>query len=180
MNTMLKGSLAGATGIALLLGGFGTYAVWSDSEQLDQNGVQSGQLTIDTTAGRYDDANTAQTDDWTASDQMVPGDTVTYTQVFTVTGDGKNLAGTIKLDTQAMSPNGFSGALTRTVDVVDGGSGAATITQDNATEFSFSDPFGTATLTATVTYTFPSTVDGTTDQNKSATTPASTFTISQG
>ena len=182
MNKMMKGSIAGATGIALLMGGFGTYAVWSDSENLAENGVQSGQLNIDTSAGTYDDANTGAADDWTASDKMVPGDTVTYTQAFTVKGDGKNLAGTIKLNTQAMSPNGFagSGSLTRTVDVVASGAGATSITKDNATEFSFSDPFGTATLTATVTYTFPSSVSGTSDQNKAATTPASTFTITQG
>ena len=179
MNTMIKGSIAGATGIALLMGGFGTYAVWSDSENLAENGVQSGQLNIDTAAGVYDDANTTASDDWTATDKLVPGDKVTYTQVFTVKGDGKNLAGTIKLNTQAMSPNGFAGtgSLTRSVDVVASGAGATSVTKDNATEFSFSDPFGTATLTATVTYTFPSSV--TNDQNKSATTPASTFTITQ-
>ena len=30
-NKMIKGSVAGATGIVLLMGGFGTYALWSDS-----------------------------------------------------------------------------------------------------------------------------------------------------
>jgi alternate signal-mediated exported protein len=179
MNKMIKGSIAGATGVALLMGGFGTYALWTDSEDLAANGVSSGVLTIDTSAGSYDDANTGASNDWSASDLMVPGDTVTYTQVFTVAGTGKNLSGTIKLNALPMSPNGFSAALTRTVDVVDSGAGAATITKDNATEFSFVDPFGTATLTATVTYTFPSSVTGTTDQNKTATTPASTFTIAQ-
>ena len=182
MNTMIKGAVAGATGIALLMGGFGTYAVWSDSENLAENGVQSGRLDIDTAVGVYDDVNSGAENDWSASDKLVPGDKVTYTQVFTVRGDGKNLAGTIKLNTQAMSPNGFAGtgSLTRTVDVVAGGAGATSITKDTATEFSFADPFGTATLTATVTYTFPSSVSGTSDQNKAATTPASTFTITQG
>lgn len=178
MNKMMKGSIAGATGIALLMGGFGTYALWSDSEQLAQNGVQSGDLTIDTVAGSYDDANTAAANDWNASDLMVPGDKVTYTQTFTVSGSGKNLKGTIKLNALPMSPNGFS-TLTRDVDVVASGAGAATITKNNATDFSFAAPFGSATLTATVTYVLPASTTGTTDQLKSATTPASTFTISQ-
>ena len=41
------------------------------------------------------------------------------------------------------------------------------------------DPFGTATLTATVTYTLPGSTTNTVDQDKSASTPASAFTISQ-
>ncbi|GAA1478357.1 hypothetical protein GCM10009623_28030 [Nocardioides aestuarii] len=175
MNKMMKGSVAGATGIALLMGGFGTYALWSDSEQLAQNGVQSGDLTIDTAAGSYDDANTAAANDWTASDKMVPGDKVTYTQTFTVTGTGKNLRGAIALATQNMSPNGFS-TLTRDVDVI---SSNASITKVDATHFTFDAPFTSATLTATVTYVLPASTGGTTDQLKSATTPASTFTISQ-
>ncbi len=176
MNKMIKGSVAGATGVALLMGGFGTYALWSDSEQLAQNGVQSGDLTIDTVAGSYDDANTAAAGDWVASDKMVPGDTITYTQTFTVTGTGKNLKGTIKLNALPMSPNGFSTADPRRRRRP---SSTATITKDNATDFSFAAPFGSATLTAKVTYVLPASTSGTTDQLKSATTPASTFTIAQ-
>lgn len=176
MNKMIKGSVAGATGIALLMGGFGTYALWSDSEQLAENGVQSGDLTIDTSAGAYDDANTDAAGDWDADDKMVPGDTITYTQTFTVTGSGKNLEGAIALDALEMSPNSFSDALTRDVDVV---SDNATVAKDGPTDFSFDAPFGTATLTATVTYVLPASVEGTDDQLASATTPASTFTISQ-
>lgn len=175
MNKMIKGSVAGATGVALLMGGFGTYALWSDSEQLAQNGVQSGDLTIDTVGGHYDDANSDAVNDWSASDKMVPGDKITYTQTFTVTGNGKNLKGAIDLATQNMSPNGFS-TLTRDVDVV---SSNASITKVDKTHFTFAAPFTSATLTATVTYVLPASTSGTTDQLKSATTPASTFTISQ-
>lgn len=177
MNKMIKGSIAGATGVALLMGGFGTYALWSDSENLAANGVQSGELTIDTEAGAYDDTRTQAADDWTANDLMVPGDVITYTQTFDVSGDGKNLQGTIVLDVEDLVSD-FS-TLQYDVDVVASGSGATDITKDSATTFSFVDPFGTATLTATVTYTLPASTGGTVDQNKSADTPASTFTISQ-
>ena len=46
MNKMIKGSIAGATGIALLMGGFGTYALWSDSQGISSGTVQSGTLDI--------------------------------------------------------------------------------------------------------------------------------------
>lgn len=175
-NKMIKGSIAGAAGVALLMGGFGTYALWSDSEELASNGVQSGQLSIDTAAGAYDDDNSAAADDWSASDKMVPGDVVTYTQTFTIKGDGKNLEGTISY----VEPSLTSTFATLTHDVV--------VTSDDTTvaetapgsnQFEFSDEFGTATLTAVVTYTFPGSTGGTSDQNKAAALPAANFTIAQ-
>ena len=175
MNTMIKGSIAGATGIALLMGGFGTYALWSDSENLAANGVQSGDLDIATSGGVYDDANTVAANDWTASDKMVPGDTVTYTQTFTVKGSGKNLRGTITYVEPALTSD-FSAGLTHTVDIT---SSNADITGTGG-NFTFTRPFGTATLTAQVTYTLPSSTSNQVDQNKVATLPAAAFTISQG
>lgn len=177
MNKMIKGSVAGATGIALLMGGFGTYALWSDSESLAANGVQSGELSIDTAAGQYDDVNSAAANDWTATDKLVPGDTVSYTQSFTVKGTGKNLKGTLALAPAAMAPNGFSSALTRTVEVTSDNTDVSR--NSDKTSFTFNKPFGSATLTAVVTYTFPGSVTGSSDQNKSASTPVSTFTITQ-
>lgn len=175
MNKMIKGSIAGATGVALLMGGFGTYALWSDSENLAANGVQSGELSVDTSTGVYDDARTAAANDWTASDLMVPGDVVTYTQTFDVTGTGKNLEGTIALNAEALTGS-FEG-LVRTVEVT---SDDATIVRNaDKVSFTFSDPFDTATLTAVVTYELPASTSGTTDQNKTAATPQSTFTIQQ-
>lgn len=175
MNKMIKGSIAGATGVALLMGGFGTYALWSDSENLAANGVQSGELTIDTEAGVYDDTRTQAADDWTANDLMVPGDVITYTQTFDVSGEGKNLQGTVALNAGALGGD-FAG-LVRTVEVT---SDNATIVRNpDKVSFAFSDPFGTATLTAVVTYELPSSTSDTTDQNKTANTPVSTFTILQ-
>src|SRR6478609_5179369 len=175
MNTMIKGSIAGATGIALLMGGFGTYALWSDSENLAAHGVQSGELDIATSAGVYDDANSAAANDWTATDKMVPGDKVTYTQTFTVKGSGKNLKRTIAYVKPTLSST-FSG-LTDTVDIT---SSSADITAGStAGSFTFAQPFGTATLTAKVTYTLPAGTANQVDQNKAATLPAAAFTISQ-
>jgi alternate signal-mediated exported protein len=183
MNKTVKGSLAGAAGIALLMGGFGSYALWQDSENLDATQVQSGHMTINTTPGAYDDTSHVGSGDWSAGDLMVPGDVITYTQTFTVTGTGENLHGTISL-ANATFNNGFNGAdpsnLTRTIDIT---SDNADVEADNTTEntsFTFDSPFDTAHLTAVVTYTFASVANqGTTDQDKSATTPATQFTIAQ-
>ena len=180
MNKMIKGSVAGATGVALLMGGFGTYALWSDSENLAANGVQSGELTIDTTAGEWDDVNSAAANDWNgATDKMVPRDKVSYTQTFTVNGEGKNLRGTITLGAQNLTSGFGAGNLVRTVAVDVSGAGAADITKVDDSNFTFASPFDTATLTAVVTYEFKSSVTDTTDQNKAASVPAVNFVIAQ-
>jgi len=176
-NKMIKGSIAGATGVALLMGGFGTYALWSDSENLAANGVESGELDIATSAGVYDDANSAAANDWNASDKMVPGDTVTYTQTFTVKGTGKNLKGTIAYVKPSLTST-FSNALVNTVAVTSN-NGTIVPTGPGATSFTFAAPFDTATLTAVVTYTLPAGTTGQVDQNDTATLPAAAFTIAQ-
>lgn len=177
MNKMIKGSVAGATGVALLMGGFGTYALWSDSENLSASKVQSGELDIATTGGVWDDANTSAADDWTASDKLVPGDKVTYTQTFTVKGTGKNMEGTIKYVKPTVTGDSWSN-LTHAVTVTSDNSDVEA-SGSSGTNFTFDAPFGTATLTATVTYTLPGGTGNQVDQNKSATLPAAAFTIQQ-
>ena len=46
MNKLLKGSIAGAAGIALLLGGAGTFALWNDTAAASGGTVQSGNLSV--------------------------------------------------------------------------------------------------------------------------------------
>jgi hypothetical protein len=60
-------------------------------------------------------------------------------------------------------------------------SSSATIveTAPGSNQFTFASPFGTATITAVVTYELPAATGGTTNQNKSATLPAAAFTITQ-
>ena len=94
MNKMIKGSIAGATGIALLMGGFGTYALWSDSQGISSGTVQSGTLDIVSVGNvSWADVSTNKTAAaWQASDAMVPGDKVTMTRSVTMDASGKNLA----------------------------------------------------------------------------------------
>src|SRR5690606_22161335 len=70
MNKLLKGSIAGAAGIALLLGGAGTLAYWNSSADLGGGTVNSGTLTIAN--------NGAAT--VTGPTTIVPGDSVTVSQ----------------------------------------------------------------------------------------------------
>ncbi|MGN6575110.1 MAG: alternate-type signal peptide domain-containing protein [Nocardioides sp.] len=96
MNKMIKGSVAGATGIVLLMGGFGTYALWSDSTSVNAGQLQSGNLDIalvdDTTNGWRDASAGRANDTWDIDkDSMVPGDVVKLTQVLDIDAVGKNL-----------------------------------------------------------------------------------------
>jgi alternate signal-mediated exported protein len=104
MNKMVKGAVAGTTGIALLMGGFGTYATWTNSQDVDGK-IASGTLTIDGAgSASYDDLSTTDVaGDWTASDLMVPGDSVKLTQPLAVTARGKNLK--VELSVTGISNN---------------------------------------------------------------------------
>ena len=96
MNKLVKGSIAGAAGVALLLGGAGTFALWNDSADVDAGVIQTGTMRIVTTpsttpawADASADADSTSFDP--ATDLIVPGDTVTLTQSVDVTANGKNL-----------------------------------------------------------------------------------------
>jgi alternate signal-mediated exported protein len=94
MNKLVKGSIAGAVGIALLLGGAGTFALWSDNAAVNGGIVQTGTLDIALTgtAAWKDISPDAANTTWVvATDRLVPGDTVTLTQDVTVVATGKNL-----------------------------------------------------------------------------------------
>src|SRR6188474_1998822 len=82
MNKLTKGTIAGAAGIALLLGGAGTFALWNDTADIAGGTISSGELSIDaTTAGVWQDVSFDKTPPVVidpATFLMVPGDTVEY------------------------------------------------------------------------------------------------------
>jgi len=185
MNKMIKGSVAGATGIVLLMGGFGTYALWSDTSSMEANGVTSGELDIASATATWADASGDSTTAWNpASDAIVPGDVIERTQVFTVTGSGKNLEGTIDLTGGAVDKAAFAKSpgpgnwLTVDVDVTSSG-GGVNETAPGSNAFVFSAPFDTETLTAVVTYSFDEATTAQQAQDATATMAATTFTIAQ-
>jgi alternate signal-mediated exported protein len=177
MNKMIKGSVAGAAGVALLMGSFGTYALWNDAATMPGNTITSGVMDIEAGAVSWDDAAPGA---WNpATDLVVPGDEIVRTQTFTVTGTGKNLKGTIKLTGGDVTQGGFNNLLDVTVKVT---SDNATVVQDNGTnDFTFNAPFDAATLTAVVTYEFDKSdvTEAQEAQDATAAIADSTLTIQQ-
>ena len=188
MNKMIKGSIAGATGIALLMGGFGTYALWSDSEGISSGTVQSGTLDITNVgAVSWEDVSAdATSSTWSASDQMVPGDTVEMTRAVTMSAEGKNLEVDFALtglpvDTTwaALDVTATYGgqALTRTVD----DNGTAGDPTDDTAVFShdFTDPADLDGVNdLVVSFEFDD-VNNTAQQDKSVSLAALNLSIAQ-
>ena len=107
MHKALKGAAALAAAAALLLGGYGTYALWSDSETLNGGTIASGRLALDgTTAGVWRDAS-GGTPGTVIPDistfQIVPGDVLTYSLSRTVRAQGDNLQATLAADPSSVT-----------------------------------------------------------------------------
>jgi alternate signal-mediated exported protein len=179
MNKIFKGSVAGAAGVTLLMGGYGTFALWSDDAAMDSGAITSGQLDIESASVTWDDLSTTVVEELATPPLLVPGDQFRMTQTFDIAAEGKNLQGTLEFSPPAtFDAGGFGTHLKYVVDVT-----ASSFTPDpagNDNVWSFSAPLGvqTAAVTATVTYTFDSAADNTT-QNATATLSDGTFTLAQ-
>ncbi|MCW2735737.1 alternate-type signal peptide domain-containing protein [Nocardioides sp.] len=116
---VLKGALTVATGTALLVGGFGSFALWSEQDPLPSDPISAGELSLQAQTGSWvDESEGAANATWDpATDKLVPGDTVSLTVPLTVTAVGKNLAGRIDLDGSALDVADFGGHLTVSYDV---------------------------------------------------------------
>jgi alternate signal-mediated exported protein len=178
MNKMVKGSVVGASGVALLLGGFGTYALWSDSDSVAGVTVTSGELDVSAGTATWSDISTTGPNLWSATtDKIVPGDTIKMTQVFTVKATGKNMKGTLTFTPGTASTTAFGSNLTIT-PAVTASAGLTVVTPGTA--WKFDAPLGSSeTVTATVTYTFSSATTAQQAQNAAATMAASTFNLAQ-
>ena len=187
MRKTTKGAIAIGAGVALLLGGAGTLAYWSDSKPLSSGTtITSGKLTVATkTAGSWAWANGTTTPAFVpGTSKVVPGDSIRYTEVFTVTALGNRLnaqssyavptySGTNALTTALGTP-----AVTLTA--VKTGAGTGTITT-GTNSFSISSPTTETTfdVTVTVTLTFDSATAGVSAQDLSAVLQNGAVTISQ-
>ena len=109
MNKLVKGAIAGAAGIVLLMGGAGSLAYWNDSANAGpgagSNSITAGTLTITAanagswTKGFYNAAGTVVTAPAAVGSlsavRIVPGNRLVYTQNFNVVGTGDDLYFTI-------------------------------------------------------------------------------------
>jgi len=118
MNKLLKGSIAGAAGIALLLGGAGTFALWNDSAATAGGTVTTGTMAI---------SDTAETGVWTdesgtkvgaektltpGTQTMVPGDVWRFTKTVAITASGKNLFADLTFDPKSVPSTATDAELT--------------------------------------------------------------------
>lgn len=155
MKKMTKGAIVTGLGVALLMGGGGTLAVWN-AEQVSTAGVvAAGNLDLGAGKGTWtNDAN--QTID-VATYKVVPGETLTYTQPVTPTLEGDRVAATLEVtgDQDILAHN--SKDITVSKPVLTGDSGQVLPTTV-LTEAHSGTP-----VTASTTFTFSQ--DATGDQN---------------
>jgi alternate signal-mediated exported protein len=159
MNKFLKGSIAAAAGLVLLLGGAGTFALWSQSTTVADHAVASGNLTLASTGGAWN----------TNPALWVPGDSFTYTTTLTLTATGDNLKAWLTVDkgsiatsaTPSVADTALAAALDVSLTVTPTAGVAATTT---AGQYDVTPKAGTYSVPVTVTVTFPSAVAGTTAQ----------------
>lgn len=110
MNKLVKGSIAAAAGITLLMGGAGSLAIWNDSADTSAGSIATGELNITSTGpGAWADGITL----W------VPGDTDTYTETFDIEAAGDNIAFVVDADFAEFDANGIETVTTVTVDGVE-------------------------------------------------------------
>lgn len=106
MNKMTKGAIATGLGVALLLGGGGTLAVWNAGAEGSAGTITSGDLNLHAEAGQWQSNISGVIGDINEY-RVVPGETLTYTQDLAVTLDGDNLQATLTV-TGAGQNNGFN------------------------------------------------------------------------
>ena len=91
MNKLMKGAIAAAVGVGLIMGGSGTLASWNASAAAGSAQiVTAGQLAV-TSAGAGVWTNSHNVAITPSSYAVAPGETLTYTQSFAVAAGGDNL-----------------------------------------------------------------------------------------
>jgi alternate signal-mediated exported protein len=166
MNKLVKGSIAGAAGIALLLGGAGTFALWNATATVSAQTITAGTLTLTAnTDGVWKQGTTTITP---SSYRIIPGSTLVFTQTLTVNAVGDGL-------TADLTHSGFTGSntldplVTKTLEVT-----STTATVSGST-LKFTP--GTSTVNVKFTVVFPE--EETTGQSGVLDLSALNFTLTQ-
>ena len=164
MNKLVKGSIAAAAGIALLMGGAGSLALWSDSVTVNAGTVSSGTLDVSTgTAGSWS-PNLAK---------IVPGDTVVYTQTLNLSATGDNLKASISSNIGSIT-NNITGSTATSTFVVKDSSNVAVAPVAGVYTLN-----GAYTVEVTISVAFASGTTGLTGQNASVNLSTLAVTVTQ-
>lgn len=167
MQKSTKGALAAAAAGALLIGGAGSLAFWTDSKTVDGGTIASGSLTLSNVACASSWTHSEAGANPTAVSLIVPGDTITKQCTGTLTLVGEHIGATVALDPASVTD--VVGTLGSEVTAT------ATMTSPAAT---INAP-GTYPVTVNIDVTFPSTVTSVTSQGGTASLDALTLTATQ-
>ena len=103
---MIKGFIAGAAVVALLLGGSGTFALWNDTAAVAGADITAGTLTVEAGEGVWTDQTEAAIN--IADYRIVPGDTLTYQTLLDVEALGDNIKALLSVDKGQLTANSDS------------------------------------------------------------------------
>lgn len=114
MKKMTKGAIVTGLGVALLLGGGGTLAVWNADTTADIGIVTAGDLDLDARPGVWTSSLTGVIGgkDQISAYRIIPGETLTYSQKINVTLVGNSgLKANLTVEGIDAVTNGFGGHL---------------------------------------------------------------------
>jgi len=181
MNKLLIGSIAGAAGIALLLGGAGTFALWNSAASIAGGTVASGTLTIESDgAPVWTDGAAGPAIATIADVQIVPGDTLVLTQDVLINATGDNLQAILTFDDSTITTDGSADEdLKAALDITLTATGAGVSPAAAQNEFSVTPSGSESTVTLTLTVALPSSVDGVDAQGGTVDLTDLGFTLTQ-
>jgi len=178
MHKIVTGAIAGAAGIALLLGGAGSFALWNASASSAASAVSSGNLTLsanndgvwtDITNGRSATINPANV-------LMVPGNTYQFTQTLTIVATGQDLKANLTYAPQSITgDSGLIAATTKTLAVTSPDVAVQSTVDPNT--FTVAPSTSSSTVKVVFTIALPS--SATTGQNGTVNVGALAFTLAQ-
>lgn len=180
MSRIVAGTIAGAVGLVLLLGGAGTFALWNSSTGAEAGTISSGTLTLAPltgSAGAWTDTTNGRNTGTTAANiLMVPGNSYSYTRQFSVKATGTDLKAQLTYDEASIKGTAeLIQATTRSLDV---SSSAANITRvGSSNTFTVTPAAGTSTVTVVFSIALPQTAE--TGQNGTVDLTGLTFTLTQ-
>jgi alternate signal-mediated exported protein len=98
MNKFLKGGIAGAVGVVLLLGGAGTFALWNSSATTEAGTIAAGNLSVmaSSTSGSWT-VNGGTPRITMTGYKIVPGDVLVYTKAMSIIATGDNMVATLSI-----------------------------------------------------------------------------------
>lgn len=166
MSKLVRGSIAGAAGIALLLGGAGTFALWNATASVSAQAITAGTLNLTANAdGVWKKDGTPIT---ASTYRIIPGTTLVFTQTLTVSAVGDGL--TADLTHNGLSSTNSLAAVT--IETLEVASPTATV---NGSTLKFTA--GTSTVDVKLTVVFPE--EATTGKNAVLDLSALNFTLTQ-